>query len=224
MPVRGRALGQAMPHLEPAVGVRNRRSGGIRDPAAHQQSRDPQRQGASVSPAVHRVGGSLLMAPAPTPMPMPSSFFWYCCHSQHRGCSTGGLWAEQHWEGSAKASGEGSPHQSPPWSDPQEGANPPASPTAPCSPTGERVRPQGGCRAELVALTFEWPSRRSLWKTWQNFQQSTALPDSGSRFTTDQKVCAPFSWCVPRMHGGGPSRKRSLVVRDSGHPDASWYP
>lgn len=75
-------------------------------------------------------------------------------------------------------------------------------------------------RGHRGALTFEWPSRRSLWKTWQNFQQSTALPESGSRFTTDQKVCAPFSWCVPRMHGGGRSRKGGWM--DRGHPTAGW--
>lgn len=56
-------------------------------------------------------------------------------------------------------------------------------------------------------LTFGCPSRRSLWNTWQNFQQSTALLERGSRLTTDQKVCAPFSWWVPSMHGEGRSWK-----------------
>lgn len=56
-------------------------------------------------------------------------------------------------------------------------------------------------------LTFGCPSRRSLWNTWQNFQQSTALLERGSRLTTDQKVCAPFSWWVPSMHGEGGSWK-----------------
>lgn len=110
-----------------------------------------------------------------------------------RVCSAGGCGHSSTRKALAKRAGRGpctGPH---PGLTPQEGTNPPASPTAPCSPMGERIWPQDSCRAELVALTFEWPSRRSLWKTWQNFQQSTALPDSGSRFTTDQKVCAPFS-------------------------------
>lgn len=49
--------------------------------------------------------------------------------------------------------------------------------------------------------TFGWPSRSSLWKTWQNFQQSTALLERGSRLTAAQKVWAPFSWWVPKMQG-----------------------
>lgn len=62
------------------------------------------------------------------------------------------------------------------------------------------------------ALTFGCPSRRSLWNTWQNFQQSTALLDRGSRLTTDQKVCAPFSWWVPSMHGEGGSWKTKACM------------
>lgn len=58
-------------------------------------------------------------------------------------------------------------------------------------------------------LTFGCPSRSSLWKTWQNFQQSTALLDKGSRLTTAQKVWAPFSWWVPKMQGGGNSQGMS---------------
>lgn len=49
--------------------------------------------------------------------------------------------------------------------------------------------------------TFGCPSRSSLWKTWQNFQQSTALLERGSRLTAAQKVWAPFSWWVPKMQG-----------------------
>lgn len=66
-------------------------------------------------------------------------------------------------------------------------------PTRLPGPLAHPVQPQ--------ELTFGCPSRRSLWNTWQNFQQSTALLERGSRLTTDQKVCAPFSWWVPRMHG-----------------------
>lgn len=38
---------------------------------------------------------------------------------------------------------------------------------------------------------------RSLRNTQQNFQQSTALLERGSRLTSDREVCAPFSWWVP---------------------------
>lgn len=110
------------------------------------------------------------------------------------------------WEGSSS-----SPH---PRTDPQKDTDSPASPITWCSPAGERIWPQ----AELWALTLECPSRRSLWKTWQNFQQSTALPDSGSRFTTDQKVCAPFSWCVPRMHGASGQGNTPLPFGDGEWP------
>ena len=71
--------------------------------------------------------------------------------------------------------------------------------------TGKWIDPEDAPQPQ--ALTFGCPSRRSLWNTWQNFQQSTALLDRGSRLTTDQKVCAPFSWWVPSMHGEGGSWK-----------------
>lgn len=54
--------------------------------------------------------------------------------------------------------------------------------------------------------TFGCPSRSSLWKTWQNFQQSTALLERGSLLTAAQKVWAPFSWWVPKMQGDGDSQ------------------
>ena len=52
-------------------------------------------------------------------------------------CSAGGLRAEQHWEGSGKASREGSLRQSPPRTDPREGTDPPA-------PTHRPAQPHGG--------------------------------------------------------------------------------
>ena len=68
---------------------------------------------------------------------------------------------------------------------------------APVFPYGSPV----GMGMTLPLRTFGCPSRRILWKTWQNFQQRTALLDSGRRLTAAQKVWAPLSWCVPRMHG-----------------------
>lgn len=67
-------------------------------------------------------------------------------------------------------------------------------------------------------LTFGCPSRRSLWNTWQNFQQSTALLERGSRLTTDQKVCAPFSWWVPSMHGEEGHGKQSTGPASGSQP------
>lgn len=69
---------------------------------------------------------------------------------------------------------------------------------------------------EAAALTFGCPSRRSLWKTWQNFQQRTALLERGSRLTTAQKVWAPFSWCVPRMHGERCRLRKEFQGREHG--------
>lgn len=68
----------------------------------------------------------------------------------------------------------------------------------------------GGHGWRVRARTFGWPSLSSLWKTWQNFQQSTALLDSGRRVTAAQKVWAPFSWCVPKMQGDGRSVKDQI--------------
>lgn len=71
---------------------------------------------------------------------------------------------------------------------------------------------------KLQELTFGCPSRRSLWNTWQNFQQSTALLERGSRLTTDQKVCAPFSWWVPSMHGEEGHGKQSTGPASGSQP------
>lgn len=56
-----------------------------------------------------------------------------------------------------------------------------------------RVRAQGLWAEGCTVHTFGCPSLSSLWNTWQNFQQSTALLDRGSRVTAAQKVWAPFS-------------------------------
>lgn len=58
-------------------------------------------------------------------------------------------------------------------------------------PPGSVVQPWNMLRG--VGLTLWWPSRSSLWKTWQNFQQRTALLERGSRWTAAQNVSAPFS-------------------------------
>lgn len=63
-------------------------------------------------------------------------------------------------------------------------------------------------------LTLGCPSRRSLWKTWQNFQHSTALLERGSRLTAAQKVWAPFSWWVPKMQGERNSHGENTAAED----------
>lgn len=127
-------------------------------------------------------------------------------------CSgTGGHWLAPGFVAqgvTGRVSGEG------PCTSSHPGLTPRRAPTHQHIPPPHTALPRKGFwQLPSRALTFEWPSRRSLWNTWQNFQQSTAFPDSGSRFTTDQKVCAPFSWCVPKMHGGGWSRKHSSPLR-----------
>lgn len=47
------------------------------------------------------------------------------------------------------------------------------------------------------AKTFEWPSRKTLCKTWQNFQATIRCSWSGNLVTHRQKVSALFSWYVP---------------------------
>lgn len=85
-----------------------------------------------------------------------------------------------------------------------------------CCETDDWAVTAGGTRSCAGGVrTFGCPSRSSLWKTWQNFQQSTALLDRGSRVMAAQKVCAPFSWCVPKMQGDGDGVKdRWLTVLD----------
>lgn len=48
-------------------------------------------------------------------------------------------------------------------------------------------------------LTCSSPSRSNLCSTWQNFQATIGSWETGSLRTTCQKVCALFSWYVPKI-------------------------
>lgn len=78
-------------------------------------------------------------------------------------------------------------------------------------------------------LTLGCPSRNTLWRTWENFQQMMGLPWRGSFRTTFQNVPAPFSVNVPMMaanmakeafNSSGEGKKNDVHWRN---PQKCWW-